>query len=102
MTERGPRGRRTHREDRGTSLPLALPPSVGRDLAAIFLAATAAITLLGLAGWTGGHWVERWVQFLRSWLGVVAWLSPVVLLAGAMAVPPQSRRWIPSLGLGRV
>jgi S-DNA-T family DNA segregation ATPase FtsK/SpoIIIE len=75
---------------------------LGRDLAAILLAAASAITLLGLAGWTGGRWVAAWVQFLRSWLGMAAWLAPVLLLSGALAVPPQSRRWIPSLGWGRV
>ncbi|MEX0788166.1 MAG: DNA translocase FtsK [Anaerolineales bacterium] len=102
MTERAPRGRRSHRGDRRSSLSLALPPSLGRDLVAILLAATSAITLLGLAGWTGGRWVETWVQFLRSWLGLAAWLAPLLLLAGALAVPLQSRRWIPALGWGRV
>ncbi|MGH2605332.1 MAG: DNA translocase FtsK 4TM domain-containing protein, partial [Anaerolineales bacterium] len=102
MAERRARPRLSARERRSGSPSVPASRPAWTDLAAVFFVAASLITLLGLAGWTAGRWVNLWVALLRAWLGLAAWLVPVLMLAGAVSVLPQTKRWLPSLGWTRV
>lgn len=101
MPERRARPRLSARERR-SGAPAAVSPPAWNDLAAVFLAAASLITLLGLAGWTAGRWVNLWVGLLRAWLGLAAWLTPVLMLAGAASALTRTRRWVPAPSWSRV
>jgi S-DNA-T family DNA segregation ATPase FtsK/SpoIIIE len=70
------------------------PQKVARGLASLFLRferfiwditglgawTLAALTLLGLAGWSEGLALSNWTALLLRWFGLGAWLIPVILM----------------------
>lgn len=102
MTERRARPRMTARERRSGSPVVAASRPAWRELMAVFLAAASLITLLGLAGWTAGRWVNLWVALLRAWLGLTAWLAPILMLGAAASALPQTKQWLPGPSWTRI
>jgi S-DNA-T family DNA segregation ATPase FtsK/SpoIIIE len=60
------------------------------DLLAVVVGSFSLVTLLGLFGLTQGSMVTPWIGLIQVWLGLGAWLIPVVLGAIAMALVRRS------------
>jgi len=49
------------------------------DLLAVLIASLGLVTFLGLLGLTNGALISPWVTLLEVWLGLGAWLVPVIM-----------------------
>lgn len=58
----------------------------GDDAGALVLGAIALLTLLGMLGLTKGSLIDAWVEGLQKWLGWFAFIVPVTLGLGAVAL----------------
>lgn len=71
----------------------------GSDIATIALATVTLITLLGLMGLTRGSLIDAWVTFLRRWVGLGAYLTPLLPLGVAIWLLRGNRKPVPWLTL---
>jgi S-DNA-T family DNA segregation ATPase FtsK/SpoIIIE len=71
----------------------------GKDVAVLALVTAALVTLLGLTGLTKGSLVDAWVTFLRRWIGLGAFPSPLIPLGVALWLVASSKKSIPWLTL---
>lgn len=60
------------------------------ELAVVLLAVLTVLTILGMAGWTSGWLIDRWVGALWRWLGLGALIVPLVSLLLTVRLARQS------------
>ena len=75
------------------------------DIGAVFLGASALLTILGLSGLTYGRLIGPWSMLLWKWLGWGAWVVPMVFAFGAYCLVrvrqglPLGVRWMQLIAL---